>query len=131
MPEESAPQPPPAAPAAPVASVTIAPEVGSFGLRGVMKELGQTTAMVLMMGLFVYLFQQHTVQSRQDRVDDRQLFRESVRDIMQQADRHTGEVKAAMDANTAATRGLAEELRKAGHETRDKVRGTPVPPPED
>lgn len=110
--------------------LTITPEIGSMGLRGWVKDLGNTTAMVIITGMLLYLFQQHTVQSRQDRVDDRQLFRESVRDIMQQADRHTGEVKAAMDANTAATRGLAEELRKVGQETRDKVRGAAIPPPE-
>lgn len=100
-------------------------EPGSFGLVGWIKQLGNVTAMMIVSGCFLWLFSQYTIQARQDRMEDRQIFRDAVRDLQTQADRHTGELKAAMDANTAATLKLDDSLRKLGHEAQNKVRSLP------
>jgi hypothetical protein len=50
---------------------------GSMGLSGWMYRAGNFTAMAIIAGAFLWLLNQQTTAARVDRLDDRQLFRES------------------------------------------------------
>jgi hypothetical protein len=86
---------------------------GSMGLKGWLAQAGNLTAMAIIAGTFLWLLTQQVQQARVDRLDDRQLFRESVRDIQTRADVRAGEIRGSTDANTATLRELIAELRSA------------------
>jgi hypothetical protein len=86
---------------------------GSMGLKGVAGTVGNMTAMALVAVAFWYLLRLQVEQSRVDRLDDRQLFRESVRDIQTRADERAGQVKGSMDSVNGSLHELIAELRSA------------------
>jgi hypothetical protein len=79
------------------------------------KLAGQVTFGTAVLGSFLFLQYTLISQNRSDRVEDRTLFRGALKDILDQQNRHTGEIKGAMDANNAATRALTEEIRAIRH----------------
>lgn len=85
---------------------------GSMGLTGWWKLAGNFTSMALIAGSFLYLQYTMVANNRSDRIEDREMFKVELREIRTQQDRHIGEIKGSLDANTAATRDLANELRK-------------------
>jgi hypothetical protein len=70
----------------------------------------------LVAAAFWFLLQNMVIQQRADALEYRQLFRESVHDIQHEADRRAGEVKGALDANTAVMRDLIAEMKAARRE---------------
>lgn len=86
---------------------------GSMGILGPAAQVMHTTAMVVITCLLIWF----VWNERQDRVYDRELFRETVRDLQSQADRHTGEIKGSMDKNTEVMRDLIQEIRVLRHGT--------------
>jgi hypothetical protein len=62
-------------------------------------------------------------QAHDDRMADQQAFRESVKALQDQADRHTGELKGSMDGNTGVLRELIAEMKSAKREGR----AVPIP----
>jgi hypothetical protein len=72
----------------------------------------------LVAAAFWFLLQNMVIQQRADALEYRQLFRESIRDIQHEADRRAGEVKGALDVNTAVMRDLIAEMKAARHEGR-------------
>ncbi len=83
------------------------------GLQGMVLKYAQTSIVTLFLILYSYMMWYIISTGRQDRLEDRQLFRESVKDIQHEADRRAGEVKGALDANTSVMRQLIDELQKA------------------
>jgi hypothetical protein len=75
---------------------------------------------------FLFLQWQMIVQARQDRLYDRDLFRDTVKQIRDEDNRRTGEIKGAMDANTLVMRQLIEEIRAARREGRMQSGPAPV-----
>jgi hypothetical protein len=116
MPDDATPNPPPVQvinqPTGPVGLN------GSMGLSGWLFRVGNTTAMAIIAGAFLWLLNQQTTAARVDRLDDRQLFRDSVKALNDEANRHTGELRGSMDVNTAVLRDLIAELKAARHEGR-------------
>jgi hypothetical protein len=106
--------------------------VGSMGLKGWIATAGNATAMALIAAVFLWLLREQVLQARVDRLDDRQLFRESVHDIQQRADQRAGEIKGALDANSAILRELIQELRSARKSgmIRSDAELPKAPPPE-
>lgn len=105
--------------------VAIGMDAGTMGLSGWWKLAGNMTAMGLIAGSFLYLQYTITTNNRSDRLDDRAMFRESMKDLRDQADRHTGEMKGALDANTSAAKELAGEIK--GWRTSQPGKGMPNP----
>jgi hypothetical protein len=73
-------------------------------------------------------------QAREDRLHDRALFETTLTRIQDENNRHTGEIKGAMDVNTSVMRDLIAEIRAARHEGRMNERGAlpkAIKPPED
>lgn len=85
--------------------------VGDMGLKGLVGIVGNTTAMVVIAVSFLMLQHQMMNWGRTDRQEDRQLFRESLKDIQDEGNRRTGEIKGAMDAMNGATRELTNEIK--------------------
>ncbi len=115
--------------------------IGSFGLKGIWDIAGNYTAMTIIVGLFVAVTIWNRVDAnaaraqdraerseertamRAERVEERQLFRESIKDMNTEQNRRTGEVKGAVDINTAVMRELIAEFKAS------RGVGSPVPKP--
>jgi hypothetical protein len=89
-----------------------------LGLSGMVWKIVNTSFAVIIGFSFLYLLQQIVTYGRQDRVEDRAMFLQSIRDLKSEADRHTGEIKGAMDANTAAMKEMIAEMQRARKEGR-------------
>jgi uncharacterized protein HemX len=111
-----------------VTTVNVAPADfagnGFLGLTGWMKSLAQFSAVVIVFGLGTAVVIWALQTGRSDRAEDRQLFRDEVRDMRQEfraaidviqrrADERAGEIKGSMDVSTTATRQLIEEIKTA------------------
>lgn len=102
-------------------------EGGSMGIpNGWWRIAGNTTAMAVIAGSFLYL--QHTliVQNREDGKEARLLFRETMRDLQDQDNRRAGEIKGALDGSNAATHELITEIKGWRKDARE-MRTTPPP----
>jgi len=105
----------------------LAADLPSLGLRGLWGTVGNFSATVVLVGLFcaVLIWDRHDrgmdrtdriadrVADRAERVEERALFREAIRDMNTEQNRRTGEVKGAVDVNTAVMRDLIQEFRSA------------------
>jgi hypothetical protein len=107
------PTPPPDRRPAAVQVVNQPDGAGNMGIRGLLASMMNTTAMVLVGALLVWVLETKFVQDRADRIDDRQTFRDAVREIQTRADERAGEVKGAVDKNTEVIRELISEMRSA------------------
>ncbi len=98
------------------------------GLQGAILKYAQTSIVTLFLILFAWMQWQIVSQGRVDRLDDRTMFRDAVKDIQHEADRRAGEVKGALDVNTGVMRDLIAELKSARHAGMIRTEGTPKPP---
>lgn len=103
----------------------------SGGLFGTWRTIMNVTAVTFVLGLFTAVTIWNRIDMRQDRADDRQeraeeraqwkleraeersLFRDAIREMNLEQNRRTGEVKGAVDVNTAVMRELIQEFKTA------------------
>ncbi len=110
---------PPSDPQPPVQQTVNVGGGGIFdGLTGWIRVAVATSFAGIVAGCFLWLMYLTYGQGRQDRMEDRQLFRESIRDIQHEADRRAGEVKGALDGNSNVVRELIAELKSAKRDGR-------------
>lgn len=98
-------------PESPAPNTQVNVGAGNMGLSGVWGIAGNVSAMVLVGGAFLYLMFVAIGQNREDRREDRTLFRESLEKLQVEDNRRTGELKGCMDAANTATRELTVEIK--------------------
>ncbi len=110
-------------------TVNVGGEAVNGGLQGMILKYAQTSIVTLFLVLFTWLFQQYVSQSRADRLEDRQTFREAVKDLQADAARQTksfndeqnrraAETIATLNYNSGKLADLIAELKAAKHEGR-------------
>jgi hypothetical protein len=107
-------------------TVNVAADAGNgfLGLTGWMKSLAQFSAVVIVFGLGTGVVIWALQTGRADRAEDRQLFRDEVKDMRQEfrtavdaiqrrSDERAGEITGGFKVNTDAIRQLIEEIKTA------------------
>ncbi len=103
-------------------TVNVGGEAVNGGLQGAILKYAQTSIVTLFLILFAYLFQQYVSQSRADRLEDRQTFRDAVKALQEDASRQTkvfndeqnrraAEIVATLNYNSARVQDLTNELK--------------------
>lgn len=108
--------------------------VSTLGLTGWIKQFAQFGIIGIFMAVFLWLFQITIRDGRTDRIEDRQMFRDAVRDLQTEDNRRTGEIKGALDFNSKVMQELIAEIRAARHGGQLQERGDlpkAVKPPEE
>ncbi len=88
------------------------------GLQGAILKYAQTSIVTLFLILYSYMMWYIISTGRQDRMEDRQLFRDSVKDIQHEADRRAGEVRGSTDKLIDVVRQNSEVVQKWIEESR-------------
>lgn len=106
---------------------------GNAGLTGLWGKVGNASALTVLMVAFLYgghwILNNMMVANREDRLYDRQMFRDSLQTIQKEEDRRAGEIKGAMDAMNGATRELTVEIKSWRRDIRGKAPDKGGPPP--
>lgn len=120
----------------PVATATVnapTPDI-ALGLTGVWKLAANLGGAVLIAGAFLTVgffilseFRTMLHDARQDRLDDRQTFREAIKGMNDEQNRRAGEIKGSVDKNSEIMRDLITEIR-AWRTTRSTLPPTTKPP---
>jgi uncharacterized protein HemX len=109
---------------------------GFLGLTGWMKSLAQFSAVVIVFGLGTGVIVWTLQNDRADRREDRELFREAMRNVNDEQNRRTGEVKGSTDKlidtvreNSAIIRQWIDESRRERLEHGKPLRSAELKPP--
>ena len=102
-------------PVAPSQTVNIGGEAsnGFLGLTGLWKSVANFSAVVVVVGLGCGVIVWTLQNDRADQRENRQLFREAIKDMNDEQNRRTGEVKGSVDKNTDVMRELIAEFKAA------------------
>lgn len=108
--------------AAPAAVVNVGD--GNMGIIGMGRQIMHMTSMAVITMILVWLvmwWMPHEMNY------NRELMRESIKSLQDEANRHTGEIKGALDKNTDVMRELMLEIKMLGRRT-DKQPDSKNPP---
>lgn len=85
-----------------------------------MYRVGNLTAMAIIAGSFLWLMNTLITQNRADRIEDRELFRQTMHTLSTEQQQRTIQIQGALDATTGSMRELTGEIKSW---RRDKDKG--------
>jgi hypothetical protein len=91
---------------------------GFLGLTGIAKSVANFSAVVILCGMAVWLVQRTVDTDRMERLEDRQLFRQAVKDLNDESNRRTGESKGSTDKLIEVVRDNSNLIRQWIEESR-------------
>jgi hypothetical protein len=117
-------------PPAPVNVVNVGDAGNGFmGLTGVWRSVANFSAVVVVVGLACGIIVWNLQNDRADRREERQLFREALKDMNDEQNRRTGEVKGSTDKAVEVVRELITEIRTWKRLSGTRAPDADVPPP--
>lgn len=95
---------------------------GSMGIMGIGRQVMAMTSMAVITMILVWLvmwWMPHEMNY------NRELMRESIKSLQDEANRHTGEIKGALDKNTDVMRELMMEIKMLGRRSPEPKSAAP------
>jgi hypothetical protein len=111
-------------------TVNVTPDAGNgfLGLTGWMRSLAQFSAVVIVFGLGTGVVVWTLQNDRADRRDDRELFREAIRNVNDEQNRRAGELKGSTDKLIDVVRDNSNIVRQWIEESRRERMEHGLPP---